>query len=231
MEENKKSYAVPFAIVIAGFLIAGAVFFGPGKDAGISVEKNYDDNVKVENNQVFQITEDDDPTIGSPTAPVVLINFGDFRCKFCAKFQKDIKPKIMEKYVKTGKVRYVYRDLITMGENSMLAAGGANCAGQQGKYWEFADYLHSGKAGHGTIYTIDSLSEIASFLNLDTSLFKQCLESKEYIKEVQKDISDAKAAGATGTPTVFINGIRIIGVNPLNVYESIIEEELLKAKK
>ncbi len=229
IEKETKSYAVPFAIIVTGFLVAGAIFFSPTNKLDLN-EQKYNKKIEVENKQRVQIDEDDDPFFGNPSAKVVLINFGDFRCKFCAKFQKEIKPKIIEKYVKTGKVKYVYRDLITMGENSILAAGGANCALRQGKYWEFANYLHSGKAGPSVIYTEKSLLKIAESLDLDVSLFKQCLNLREYIEEIQKDTNDAKAAGATGTPTVFINGRIIIGVNPFEVYEAIIEDELTRLR-
>jgi protein-disulfide isomerase len=229
-EERKKAYAVPVAIVVAGLVIAGAVFVtskNNDKENKVAVK------TRVENAEITRagISEDDDPVLGNPDASVVFINFGDFRCRFCAMFQRDIKPVIIEKYVKTGKVKYVYRDLITMGENSILAAEGANCAGEQGKYWDFADYLHAGQGGHNVLYTPQSLSEIAASLGLDVSLFDECLSSGRQKEEIKKDTEDAIAAGADGTPTVFINGRIIVGVNPIEVYESMIEEELQASKK
>jgi len=210
-------------------LIAGAVAFRSdsgfvGNGSGKTAVK---DSGVVATVGKTAITADDDPVLGNPNAPVTLIDFGDFRCRYCKLFQETIKPTIMEKYVKTGKVKYVYRDLITMGNNSILAAGGANCSGKQGKYWEFADALHSGKPG--MIYTEKSLSEIAVSLGLDAEKFKQCLDAKEYVKEIEKDTEDARAAGATGTPTVFINGRIIVGLASLGEYEKIIDEELAKA--
>ncbi|NOY35443.1 MAG: DsbA family protein [bacterium] len=227
---NKKSYALPIAILAAGLLIAGAVAFRPGSGANDSAPtpaaKESGAAATVERTA---ITADDDAVLGNPDASVTFINFGDFRCRYCKLFQETIKPAIMEKYVKTGKVKYVYRDLITMGDNSILAAGGANCAGEQGKYWEFADTLHSGEGGHNTVYTEDSLSQMAVSLGLDAGKFRQCLDSKEYVKEVKKDTEEARAAGATGTPTVFINGRIIVGLASLGEYEKIIDEELAKA--
>lgn len=220
-KSNKGSYVIPIAIVIAGFLIAGAIFIIRPAETGKSAWEV--------NNSTAAMNEDDDPVLGDSTAPVTFINFGDFRCQFCARFQREIKPMIIEKYVKTGKVKYVYRDLITMGENSILAAEAANCAGEQDKYWDYADYLHGGETGHSNIYTTDSLTEIASSLDLKISLFKECLISGKYKEEIKKDTDDARASGATGTPTVFINGRLIIGLRPLGEYERIIEEELLKA--
>lgn len=226
--QNKQSYALPVAILVAALLISGSIIFRPnqsiknqapapkggaGQGAGISGSA---------------ITADDDPVLGNPNAPVTLIDFGDFRCRYCKMFQEKIRPTIMEKYVKTGKVKYVYRDLITMGENSILAAGGANCAGEQGKYWEFSDGLHSGKPG--LMYTEKSLLEIAVSLGLDTEKFKQCLDSKEYVEEIKKDTKDAISAGARGTPTVFINGRIIKGLASLGEYEKIIDEEIAKAE-
>ncbi len=225
---GKKSYAVPIAILVAGLAVAGAIAFRP--DSGGSDSANIAKDGGTPTVERTAITADDDPVLGNPDATVTFINFGDFRCRYCKLFQETIKPAIMEKYVKTGKVKYVYRDLITMGDNSILAAGGANCAGEQGKYWEFADMLHSGEGGHSAVYTEDSLSGIAVSLGLDAEKFKQCLRSGEYVKEVKKDTEDARAAGATGTPTVFINGRIIVGLASLGEYERIIDEELAKGK-
>ncbi|PIR57768.1 MAG: hypothetical protein COU71_02340 [Parcubacteria group bacterium CG10_big_fil_rev_8_21_14_0_10_38_31] len=224
--QNRKSYVIPIAIIIAGLIIGGAFFVTSdnGKGAINSVSKGAE---VMEN---VSISEDDDPVLGNPLATITFINFGDFRCQFCAQFQKEIKPLIIEKYVKTGKVKYVYRDFITMGNNSILVAGGANCAGEQGKYWDFADYLHNSGGGHDMTYTQESLLKIALSLGLEGNSFKECLSAGRYVEEVKKDTEDAIAAGADGTPTVFINGRMISGVNSIEVYESVIEEELLSGK-
>lgn len=227
---GNKSYALPIAIFAAGLIIAGAIAFRSDSGAGKAVPPAKNGNTTA-NIKKTAITADDDPFLGNPDAPVTFIDFGDFRCRYCKLFQERIKPAIIEKYVKTGEVKYVFRDLITMGENSILAAGGANCAGEQGKYWKFADALHSGEGGHNSVYTKYSLSQIAVSLGLDKEKFKQCLDSGEYVKEIEKDTEDAKAAGATGTPTVFINGRIVAGLASLGEYEKIIDEELAKAAK
>lgn len=219
--QNKKSYAIPFAIVIAGLLISGTLYFSRDR---VSVA----DPTAVGSAKIVKVDEDDDYILGNPEAPVTFVNFGDLRCSFCAEFQRTIKPTIVEKYVKTGKVKYVYRDFITMGENSILAAGGANCAGEQGRYWDFTNNLHTNRAGYNTIYTKKSLTDIASSLGLDKQVFTECLAVGKYVDEIEKDTKAAIAAGASGTPTVFINGVMVEGINPLSLYESIIEDELSK---
>src|SRR3989344_5587983 len=228
---TKKTYAIPVAIVVAGVLIAGAVFIRSAEIGKSALVNNSGNEMQIAVIKQANIDEDDDPELGNPAATVTFIYFGDFRCQFCAAFQREVKPVIMEKYIKTGKVKYVYRDLITMGENSILVAEAANCAGEQDKYWNYADYLHGSNLGHGAIYTVDSLSGIASSLGLNISLFKKCLISGKYKEEIKKDIEDARVNGATGTPAVFINGRLVDGLNPLGEYEKIIEEELLKAKR
>ncbi len=225
--ENKKTYSVPISILIAGIIVVVTVFFAL-KNNDLITERGYSLNNTDFNEGQISIDEDDDYVLGNPDASVIFVNFGDFRCRFCAKFQKDIKPIIIEKYVKTGKVKYVYRDFITMGSDSILPAVGANCAGEQGKYFSFADYLHSGETGHKVVYTNESLLKIAESLGLDKASFQTCLSSGKQIEEIKKDTDDAIKAGATGTPTVFINGRIVSGVNSIEVYEKIIEEELLK---
>ncbi|PIR70227.1 MAG: hypothetical protein COU46_02690 [Candidatus Niyogibacteria bacterium CG10_big_fil_rev_8_21_14_0_10_42_19] len=229
INKNNGSNTIPIAIIIAGLLIAGAIYLRPEK-----AEKNAkNDRLQTAGVKIKQIDEDDDPTLGNPAAFVTFVYFGDYRCQYCARFQSEIKPTIMEKYVKTGKIKYVYRDLITMGENSILTAEAANCAGDQDKYWEFANYLHDkaaigGDHAHGSVYTTDDLLGIASSLELNVPLFKECLLSEKHKAEIEKDTKDASANGATGTPAVFINGRLIDGLNPLEEYERIINEELLK---
>jgi len=224
MGQKNKSYGIPIAIVLASIIIAGAILIrvDTGKKDEIVNSKN---NGVAESGSVV-IDEDDDFVLGDPSATVTFVAFGDFRCRYCGLFQKQIKPIIMEKYVKTGKIKYVYRDFITMGENSILAAGGANCAGEQDKYWDFSEALH-GK-GPGFTHTKESLSGIALSLGLNIDSFKQCLELGKYVDEIQKDTEDAIRAGANGTPAVFINNRLISGLNPIEEYERVIEEELAK---
>ncbi len=225
--QRSRSLGIPIAIVLASIIIAGAILIrvdSDKKDANVIGDKN----ASVAENESIIIDEDDDFVLGSPSATVTFVNFGDFRCRFCRMFQEQIKPTIMEKYVKTGKIKYVYRDFITMGENSILAAGGANCAGEQDKYWDFAESLHGEGGGAGFTHTKKSLSNIAISIGLDMDSFRQCLDLGEYVEEIQKDTADAIRAGAKGTPVVFINNRIISGLNPLEEYEKMIEEELAK---
>jgi protein-disulfide isomerase len=142
------------------------------------------------------------PVQGNKNAKVTIVEFSDFQCPFCKKFFDDSMQQIMDKYVKTGKVKFAYRHypLITIHPNAQKAAEASECANEQGKFWEYHD----------------------------SSNFQSCLESGKYKKNVETDIADAAKAQADSTPTIFVNGNRLIGALPFAEFEKIIEQELKK---
>ena len=197
--------------------------------------------------QAVEVAVDDDPGQGEENAPVTVIEFSDFLCPYCAAsegFRPDLAaqmktrdasweaavPKIIETYVKTGKVRFVFRDCPFHGESAIFAAEAAGCAQEQGKYWEMHSLLFQNqdkfpeKSEEQTVF----LQGLADQLGLEKELFSQCLASGKYKDEINKDLRDAQSAGVTGTPTYFINGQKAVGAQSFSAFQSIIEAELLK---
>ncbi len=177
--------------------------------------------------QRTEVSPDDDPYLGSKNAKVTIIEFSDFSCPFCAKFETQILPKILDKY--GDKIRFVYRDFPLHGNISMLAAKAANCAGDQDKYWEYHRMLFEKQSewvkSNLTVVKL-KLYSFAEELNLSMDEFKACLNSDKYEKEIQKDYLDGVKAGVTGTPTIFINGIKVVGAQPVETFYQIIDDEL-----
>jgi protein-disulfide isomerase len=137
-------------------------------------------------------------------------------------------PQIEEKYIKTGKVRYVYRDFpLNFHQYAQKAAEAAECADEQRKFWEYHDILFQ-KQSEWVAVGESKFKEYAQQLDLDMQRFNQCLDSGKYASEVQKDYNDGLKYGVSGTPTFFINGIKIVGAQPYSVFEQIIEQELNK---
>ncbi|NTV22989.1 MAG: DsbA family protein [Nanoarchaeota archaeon] len=166
-------------------------------------------------------TTDDDPSIGPADAKVTIIEFGCYSCPYTKKAEP-IVTEILKKY--EGKIKFVYRDFhIPTHPGSEIRAVAANCANDQGKYWEYHDALFKRQEEE---LTADKLKSIASDLGLSLE-FNTCLDSMAYLDETNKDFEDGKLAGVSGTPTFFINGKEtIVGVKPLAYFSGIIDREL-----
>ncbi|MDH7488785.1 MAG: DsbA family protein [Anaerolineae bacterium] len=173
----------------------------------------------------YEVSLDDDPVKGSPDAPVTIVEFSEFQCPYCGYYSREVFPKIDEAYIKTGKVKYVFRDFpLSFHSNAQKAAEAAGCAGQQGKFWEYHDVLFA----HQDALDIPSLKQYAADLGLDTAQFDACLDSGTMAKEVAGDAADGQTYGVSGTPAFFVNGIRLNGAQPFEAFQELIEEELAK---
>jgi protein-disulfide isomerase len=167
---------------------------------------------------------------GGSQAPLTLIEFSDFRCSFCRKFWQDTLPTIDKKYIKTGKLRFIYRHLAILGAPSMAAAQAAECAGAQGKFWEYHDKLFS-RAGSPMAFSDASLKSYAKELKLKSGDFNQCLDSGKFRSKVEGESGVAAYLGIRGTPAFLINGQLLVGAQPFEVFESVFERELKKASQ
>jgi len=153
-----------------------------------------------------------------------VIEFSDFQCPFCKRFHDDTYDALRQKY--GDKIHFVYRDfpLTSIHPEAMKAAEAADCANEQGKFWEMHDLIFSTQASIG----VANSKQLAQQLGLDTDKFNQCLDSDKYAQEIQADLSDGNTYGVSGTPTFFINGVRVVGAQPLAAFTTIIDQELNK---
>lgn len=182
------------------------------------------------------VSLDDDPQLGDKNAPVVMIEFSDFQCPFCRRFFDQTLSQVKTDYIDTGKVLFVYRDfpLDSLHPQATPAAEAAQCANEQGKFWEYHDNIfeEQNKQGSGTVqFSNDDLKEWAADLSLDTTQFNSCLDSGKYSSEVSSDFQDGVNVGVSGTPTIFIGSPesgyqKIVGAQPYSVIKSVIDEEL-----
>ena len=170
------------------------------------------------------------PAKGNPNAKVKIIAFEDFRCPFCEKFFTSTESQIIKDYVDTGKAVLYFRQYQFLGPASIIAGNAAECANEQGKFWNLHEYLYKNQPSESdtSMYTVDNLSKIAGQLGMNTTNFKSCLSSNKYDKNVKDDLAAGQAAGVTGTPTVFINGIAIVGAQPYIAFKAAIDQQLSK---
>lgn len=169
------------------------------------------------------------PALGSAHAPVTIIEFSDFQCVYCEKFWRETLPRLEAEYVKPGKVRFVYRHLAILGRQSITSAQAADCAADQGKFWEYHDILF---ASRGPLaLTNDRLKSHAGKIGLDEKAFGRCLDSGKYAEKVKEETSMGLAVGARATPVFLINRTMLVGAHPFETFRKIIEEELRAGRK
>ena len=174
---------------------------------------------------------DDDPVLGSPDAKVLMIEFGDYQCPSCRQFWKDIEPRLKKDYIDTGKVKLVFRDfpLMQIHPEALMAAMAVNCAGEQGKYWQFHDKVFREQYNRGDDVIrmkAADLKKWAKDIGVDQAKFDQCLDSEKFKNEVMKDKAEGDAAGVQGTPTFLINGRIMGGAQQYPEYKKLIDELL-----
>jgi protein-disulfide isomerase len=167
----------------------------------------------------------DDAEKGPVLAPVTIVLFSDFQCPFCAKLGPALK-QIEAAYPK--EVRIVWKHLpLGFHPNALPAARAAEAARAQGKFWEMHDRLFAGQqALSDATYTA-----AAKDLGLDLERFRMDAASEATAKRISEDGALAAAAGANGTPTLFVNCRKIVGAQPFESFKPVIDEELAKARK
>jgi protein-disulfide isomerase len=167
--------------------------------------------------------------LGSKTAPLTMVEFTDYQCGFCQRFHTVTFPEIRKKYVDTGKLRFVSRDLpLSFHSNASRAAEAARCAGDQNRFWEMRDRL---------VANADKLAQAdiegyARDLKLDMTAFKSCVEDRKYALAVKNDSGIASALRIEGTPTFVIGkttsegmqGEIVTGALPLEAFEAKLNE-------
>jgi protein-disulfide isomerase len=211
---------LPLAFIVG--LASGYVFWGrdSGTDVVVAQAGNANPSATQDPGQPtrLDIELDDDPALGPEDAPIVIVEFSDFRCPYCRRFYEDTLQELLEAY--PDQIRFVYRDFPVVGGTE--AALASECADEQGVYWEYHDLLFSG----GLELVTSAYLSYAEDLDLDMDEFNSCLDEERYADEVEADARYAASLGANGTPTFFINGIPLVGAQPLANFQQIIDAEL-----
>jgi len=172
---------------------------------------------------VVPVTADDDAVLGDSDAPVTIIEFSEYECPFCKRYFDQTYPAIKKEYIDTGKVKIIFRDFpLSFHQQAQKAAEAAECAGEQGKYYEMHDKLFES----GVVGGVDTFKNYAQGMGLDQGKFNTCLDSGAMAGEVQKDFQDGQKFGVKGTPAFFINGKLISGAQPFAAFQQAIDAEL-----
>lgn len=163
--------------------------------------------------------------IGDPDAPVTIVEYTDYQCPYCSRHFAQTFPRLKEQYIDTGLVYYVFKDfpISSIHPQAVLASEAARCAGDQEAYLGMHDMLFA-KQGewNGRNDAATLFSGYAAELGLDTASFDECLTSRQFETAVEADFNEGRSFGIQGTPTFFLNGQRLVGAQPLEVFEQMI---------
>ena len=169
--------------------------------------------------------------LGQPNAPVTMVEFTDLECPFCRQFHMTAFEEIKKNYIDTGKLRYISLDFpLNIHPYAMQAAEAAQCAGEQGKFWEMRHVIFV----NNPHLTPDSFETFAKNLKLNLARFDACVLAGKYAEQIAKDQEEGAEAGVSGTPTFIIgrttatglDGIRIVGAQPYPVFNAQIQKAL-----
>jgi protein-disulfide isomerase len=168
------------------------------------------------------------PILGSDSAPITIIEFGDYQCEQCYKWYHNTKDSIVQNYIETGKANLIFVDFPILGRDSPKAAAATYCAEEQGKYWEYHDLLYNFQEGVDSGWAnSERLKAFAQSLELDEELFNSCVDSGKFAKRVQFNFNEAKKQGANGTPTfIIVNSEgqqKIGGAQPYSVFQKVLD--------
>lgn len=176
-----------------------------------------------------KLMENGSPILGDSNAPITILEWGDYQCTFCYKFHQNTLDVINEEFIKTGKVKMIFKDFPLNGPDSALAAEASHCAEDQGKYWQYHDELYKNWGGERTGWiTRDSLDIFASTVDLDLETFNKCIDDHKYQNRVNALYDFGRDLGIDATPSFLVFNdekvIKIRGNQPLEVFLKTIDE-------
>ncbi len=234
---KQKDYMIPASILVAGVLIglsiiaSNAGWFGKSKGGGSGTADVGGNDVGLgAAADVLKIGERD-VIMGDLNAPLTIVEYADFQCPFCGRFYETTGKQIREDYVKTGKVKVIYRDLAFLGPESVASAEAAECSKDQKSFWAFHDALYDaeikdGAENNGNLDK-DLFVKLAKQVGMsDIPAFTSCIDSNKYAEEVKNIGTGATALQVNSTPTIFVGETKIVGAQPIGVFKTEIEKQL-----
>jgi len=242
--QQQSQWSIPGAIIVAGLLIAGAVFYGGDAPAPKVADTDKKVEVAQDNGNIQQnggldnvnpITSADH-ILGNINAPVKIIEYSDLECPFCKRFHYTLQ-QVMDEYGKDGKVAWVYRHfpIESLHSKATKEAEATECANELGgstKFWEYMDRLIDLTPSNNGL-ALSQLPEIAKNVGLDEDEFNECLASGRHLARINKDLANAGATGGRGTPWSIVvaeDGTKypVNGALPYAQVKAIIDQALLK---
>ena len=168
------------------------------------------------------------PVLGNPKASVTVVEFTDYQCPFCSRFEKSTFKQLKKNYIDTGKIRWVVLDMpLSFHKDAVYASQAAHCANEQDKFWALRELLFQNQKE----LLPEHIAAYAQQVGIQTEAFNQCLNSNRYQEAIKRDIAEAEKQRISGTPTFvvgkskpdMVTGKRIVGAQRYNVFSAEIE--------
>lgn len=202
---------------------ADAATSAPGDSGGDSA-----DETSGADNPLARRDADDYAAIGDIDAPLVMVEYADYRCPFCGLFSRDTMPIIIEEYVEPGLLRIEWRDAPLFGQDSVDAAVAARAAGEQGRFWQYHDAIYevAPESGHADMPR-EKLVDFAEQVGVpDLEAFEATLDSQPPLIQVSADQAEARQIGLTSVPSFVIGQEAFSGAHPIDTFRTVIDEQL-----
>jgi protein-disulfide isomerase len=230
-----KKKSLMWAIIFGVVLVGGSVtaFLTMGKNNTPQSQEDPEQLIST----LLQPIVQNASALGTAKSNITLVEFGDYQCQYCARFHRDTKDLIVNNFVKTGTINFLFKDFVIndrpSDKLSTLAAIGSYCAAEQGKYWPYHDEVYRNSKGENTEWVSkNSLTQFAVYAGVtDINKFSTCLDSKKYENLVTTNDNLARSIGLTSTPTFILIAdgkppIKIEGAQPYSVFEGAIRQVL-----
>ena len=224
---KRSHFYAAISVLTFGFgILVGYIIWGTGLFPGLQSETQSVNQPAAVTTAEPQYIRYDIPTdgyyaLGPEDAPITIVEFSDFQCPFCKRWHDEVYEPLLAAY--PGQIRFVYRNLplTSIHPDAQSAAEAAMCAGEQDAFWQFHEKLFSTTALGTGVYM-----QYAQDLKLNTASFESCLNTNKFQAKIQADSDFAIDLGINSTPTFFINGLAVVGAQPLDVFKQVIDKEL-----
>ena len=227
---NKKLVvSVAFVVIVAVVIISFSTYYA----TLLETQKLAQDRFLASQQEPQQEFENGSPILGSESAPITVVEFGDYQCEACYAWFHTTRDTLIDNYIETGKAKLIFVDLPFLGRDSPMAAQASYCAEDQGQYWEYHEMLYTFQDGHPDSGWADRdrLNSFAFSLDMNIDEFNDCMDSSKYKNRVKANYDEAVKNGAQSTPTFIIiseDGKReqFSGSQPYSVFAATIESML-----
>ena len=227
---NKKLVvSVAFVVIVAIVIISFSTYYA----TLLETQKVAQDRFLASQQEPQQEFENGSPALGSESAPITIVEFGDYQCEACYAWFHNTRDTLIDNYIETGKAKLIFVDLPFLGRDSPTSAQASYCAEDQGQYWEYHTMLYTFQDGHPDSGWADRdrLNSFAFSLDMNIDEFDECMDSSKYKNRVKANYDEAVKNGVQSTPTFIIisedgKKEQFSGAQPYSVFSVTIESML-----
>ena len=221
--------SVAFVVIVAVVIISFSTYYA----TLLETQKVAQDRFLASQQEPQQEFENGSPALGSESAPITIVEFGDYQCEACYAWFHNTRDTLIDNYIETGKAKLIFVDLPFLGRDSPIAAQASYCAEDQGQYWEYHTMLYTFQDGHPDSGWADRdrLNSFAFSLDMNIDEFNECMDSSKYKKRVKANYDEAVKNNVQSTPTFIIisedgKKEQFSGAQPYSVFALTIESML-----